>query len=180
MSTGTKRKSTGIAGSSKKARISDVNPHAPAIALVNSILANAENFEISDDDAVIRNELLHLAQYARALEGQVATSGGVGQTGSSKSPEEIADAVEKLRRAAVAGIKKHMSWKPSCNSGTAKWTYDGVCTDPVIFGALMGLDGPPTWKQKKFSVDDFESLFGEVTGSVRYVFSDTGFFIKED
>lgn len=47
--------------------------------------------------------------------------------------------------------------------------YDGVCADPAVFGHMMGLDGPPTWKMKKFSKDDFESLIGEVEGSVRFV-----------
>ena len=52
-------------------------------------------------------------------------------------------------------------------TGSAKWVYDGVCTDPNVFGALMGLNGPPTWKQKKLTVAEFEDLFGRVEGSVR-------------
>lgn len=60
-------------------------------------------------------------------------------------------------------------WKPSCKTGTARFVYDGVCADHVVFGALMGLDGPPAWKMKKLPKDDFEDLFGAVVGSVRYV-----------
>ena len=60
-----------------------------------------------------------------------------------------------------------LQWKPSCKTGSAKWVYDGVCTDPNVFGALMGLNGPPTWKQKKLTVAEFEDLFGRVEGSVR-------------
>jgi len=146
-------------------------PHASAIVLVNAILANPDSIAISDDDAVVGNDLVQLAQYARALESQVAASGGA-QAGSSnckvRSAEEMIQAVEKVRKAAVAGIKKQMSWKPSCKTGSAKWVYDGVCADDYVFGALMGLDGPPTWKQKKLPLEQFENLFGSVGGSVRY------------
>ncbi|ETW83606.1 hypothetical protein HETIRDRAFT_312598, partial [Heterobasidion irregulare TC 32-1] len=58
--------------------------------------------------------------------------------------------------------------KPSCKIGTARFVYDGVCADHVVFGALMGLDSPPAWKMKKLPKDDFEDLFGAVVGSVRY------------
>ena len=60
-----------------------------------------------------------------------------------------------------------LQWKPTCNSGRAKWTYDGVCTDAVVFGTLMGLTGPPTWKQNKLTLEEFHKLFGSFTGSVR-------------
>ncbi|TCD70024.1 hypothetical protein EIP91_005276 [Steccherinum ochraceum] len=163
---GTKRKSGAGAGTSKKAR-TDANAHASAIALVNTILANPDAVTLpEDDDAIVKN-YIELAQYVRALETQLA-AGGDASGAKTKSSDEIATAVEKIRKAAVSGIKKQMSWKPSCTTGTAKWTYDGVCADPVVFAALMGLDAPPKWKQKKFSVDEFTNLFGEVEGSVRY------------
>ncbi|KAI0729095.1 hypothetical protein BC629DRAFT_1575997 [Irpex lacteus] len=33
---------------------------------------------------------------------------------------------------------------------------------------LMGLDGPPTWKMKKLTIDEFEKCFGECVGKARY------------
>lgn len=62
-------------------------------------------------------------------------------------------------------------WKPSCKTGSAKWVYDGVCTDPLVFGTLLGLGGPPKFKMHKVPVDDFNDLLGQVEASVRSVAS---------
>ena len=68
--------------------------------------------------------------------------------------------VSHLRRVRI-------QWKPSCKTGSAKWVYDGICSDPEVFGCLMGLGGPPTFKMKKFTVDEFEKCLGALRGSVR-------------
>ncbi|CAL1700159.1 unnamed protein product [Somion occarium] len=163
-STATKRKSTAGAGvASKKARTD--NSHEAARALVSEILANPDAYAIPERDEDVRKILIELAEYARALEGQNA-SGSAGAP--PKSKEQLEEAAEKIRRAAHAGIKKQMSWKPSCKTGGAKWSYDGICPDPNVFGVLMGLDGPPTWKMKKFTVNEFDELMGEITSSARY------------
>ena len=64
---------------------------------------------------------------------------------------------------------RSIQWKPSCKTGSAKWSYDGICADPEVFGVLMNLGGPPTFKMKKFSVADFENCLGGISASVRYV-----------
>jgi hypothetical protein len=38
-----------------------------------------------------------------------------------------------------------------------------------VFGALLGLDGPPKFKSKKMPKDEFASLIGDLKVSVRYV-----------
>lgn len=102
-----KRKSdTGAGNSSKKARTSDANSHASAIALVASILADPDSFVVPNDKDTIRDKFVQLAEYARALE--VAKADAPAASSAQKDPEEIAQAVDKLRRAAVAGIKKQM------------------------------------------------------------------------
>ncbi|CAL1700160.1 unnamed protein product [Somion occarium] len=137
-STATKRKSTAGAGvASKKARTD--NSHEAARALVSEILANPDAYAIPERDEDVRKILIELAEYARALEGQNA-SGSAGAP--PKSKEQLEEAAEKIRRAAHAGIKKQMSWKPSY--------------------------GPPTWKMKKFTVNEFDELMGEITSSARY------------
>ncbi|KAI0082538.1 hypothetical protein K474DRAFT_533127 [Panus rudis PR-1116 ss-1] len=165
MSTATgKRKSTGgDGGNAKKAKI-DADP---AAALVATILANPTVYPIPSTDDDIRKLLLDLAQYARNLEGRVA-SASVVSAPAVKSQAELEEAAEKIRRAAVAGIKKQMSWKPSCKTGSAKWSYDGICPDPNVFGMLMGEDKAPTWKQKKLTADEFQRIMGDITASVRY------------
>ena len=55
----------------------------------------------------------------------------------------------------------------ACKTGTAKWSYDGICTEPEVFGALMNLGGPPTFKMKKFTLEEFEKCLGSITASVR-------------
>ncbi len=44
-----------------------------------------------------------------------------------------------------------------------------MCVDPELFGVVMKLDGPPTWKMKKFTVEEMQSIFGTLEGKVRYV-----------
>ncbi|KAI0916339.1 hypothetical protein AcV5_003305 [Taiwanofungus camphoratus] len=163
---------TPVDTSAKKARPSGT--HASAVALVSTILANPDAYPIPEDDAAARRSLVELAQYARALEEDVAAAGAGPNTGSGSIPNPVSiraqleEAAEKIRRAANSGIKKQMTWKPSCKTGTAKWSYDGICPDPEVFGALMGLGGPPTFKMKKFSKEEFEGRIGQCTASVRY------------
>ncbi|KAG1892010.1 hypothetical protein F4604DRAFT_1696869 [Suillus subluteus] len=64
--------------------------------------------------------------------------------------------------------KRTLQWKLSCKAGTAKWSYDGVCADPVVFGTMLGLGGPPTWKMHKMPIDDFETRIGHLDASARY------------
>ncbi|KAI0746678.1 hypothetical protein C8Q80DRAFT_1220000 [Daedaleopsis nitida] len=136
----------------KKARGNSA--HAATLALVNSILANPKGYPISGSEDVVRKSLVDLASYARSLELQLA--GGAGAVAGSskaaaapkpaKSQAELEAAAEKLRKAAVSGIKKQMS----------------------VFGVLMNLGGPPTFKMKKFSVEEFENCIGPIEGHVRY------------
>ncbi|RPD65395.1 hypothetical protein L226DRAFT_550726 [Lentinus tigrinus ALCF2SS1-7] len=152
--------------------------HAATVAMVNSILANPKSYPISGSEEVVRKSLVDLASYARYLEqrlgdaapGPVAGSNKAAAVAkpAAKSQADLEAAAEKLRKAAVSGIKKQMAWKPSCKTGSAKWSYDGICTDPEVFGALLGLGGPPTFKMKKFTVAEFENALGPIRGSVRY------------
>nr|GAT53382.1 predicted protein [Mycena chlorophos] len=61
-----------------------------------------------------------------------------------------------------------MSWKPSCKTGSAKWSYDGACTDPAVFAAMLELSAPPKWKMHKYTTDEFQNIMGDIYSSVRY------------
>lgn len=103
-----KRKSDALASSSnKKARIDTSN----AEALVHSILSNPSDYVIPDNDDDIRQSFVDLANYASYLRDSVVS---VQQAGSSvapasKTPEQLADAAEKVAKAARSGIKKQMT-----------------------------------------------------------------------
>lgn len=152
----------------KKARASTA--HASAAALVHTILADPDAFPIPDDAVAVRASFAALAEYARSLEG--AGAAAISNAGSStvraKTQEELEAAAEKIRKAAHSGIRKQMTWKLSCKTGAAKWAYDGICPDPEVFGALLGLGGPPKFKQKKMSREEFEGHIGSCEASVRY------------
>ncbi|KAI0360752.1 hypothetical protein OH77DRAFT_1445873 [Trametes cingulata] len=184
MSSSSKRKADGDAPAPAK-RARGAAAHAATVALVNSILANPKGYPISGDHDVVRKSLVDLATYARLLEQQVAALSGdingppVASSSKAVAPAapaakpaktqaELEEAADKIRRAAQSGIKKQMTWKPSCKTGSAKWSYDGICPDPEVFGVLMGLGGPPKFKMKKFSTEEFEKLIGPIRGSVRY------------
>ncbi|THH17423.1 hypothetical protein EW146_g3382 [Bondarzewia mesenterica] len=148
---------------------SSSNPAAQA--LVTAVLANTPAYLDPANPQAMGNAMVTLASYARQLEIALAAGAGAGGSGSAQPPqksrEQLAAAAEKLCKTVVNGIRKQMSWKPSCKTGSARFVYDGICPDPSVFGVLMGLDGPPTWKMKKFSKEDFEELFGEIQASVR-------------
>ena len=178
--TATKKRKSGTTSTaaSKKAKLS-IDAQADT---VDRILSDVTNYEIPDDDAEIRDTTIKLAQYARSLEEEISAS-----KPKEMSPQQLAAAAAKIASAACSGIKKQMSvsplsyhpfailkacqWKPSCKTGGAKWVYDGVCQDPKVFGTMMGLDSPATFKMKKFSTTDFENLIGDCTSSARFVLS---------
>ncbi|GJE92305.1 hypothetical protein PsYK624_084590 [Phanerochaete sordida] len=154
----------------KRGRTSSAD--AAAKALVADIIDASENYELPENDDNIAATVKQLARYARSLEEQLASADKAAAQApaapAQKTPEQLAVAAEKIRKAAVAGIKKQMSWKPSCKTNSAKFVYDGVCADPEVFGYLFKLGGPPKWKMKKYTREEFEDLFGEVKGAVRY------------
>jgi len=170
------------ASSSKKPRTS----HSSAKALIRTILAHPDTYPIPDEDEDIRQSLVELAEYANELEQNIQQR-GADSAPKAMSADQVAAAVEKIRKAANSGIKKQMTvsfldhphlstcyqrelqWKLSCKAGTAKWSYDGVCADPAVFGTMLGLGGPPSWKMHKMSVDDFEKHIGCLDASARSV-----------
>ncbi|KAF8559452.1 hypothetical protein OG21DRAFT_1403027 [Imleria badia] len=163
----TKRKATNsIDGpsSSKKSHTA----HSDAQSLVKAILAQPDTYPILDDDDDVRRKLVKLAEYARDLEGNLESAPQAGPVPKTMTPEKLAAAVEKLRKVANSGITKQMGWKPSCKTGTTKWAYDGVCTDPLVFRTLLRLGGPPNFKTHKMPVAEFNNLLGQIRASVRY------------
>jgi hypothetical protein len=105
-----KRKSDASTSASKKAR----TVHAPAQALVTAILANTSAYPINDDADTTRHTLVQLAQYARSLEEEVASSAsGAGPSQSApKTKEQLKEAAAKIGRAARSGIRKQMTVRP--------------------------------------------------------------------
>lgn len=104
------------AGSSQPAKRSRTT-HTATIALMNSILANPKGYPISASEEIVRKSLVDLATYARHLEQQLVgpaapvagSSKAAAASKPSRSPAELAAAADKLRKAAVSGIKKQMS-----------------------------------------------------------------------
>jgi len=83
-----------------------------AQALVTKVLANVHTYVDQTNPNALGNAVVTLAAYARALEGALTAAGsGSGNVvgPSMKSPESLKAAAEKIRKAAVSGIKKQMS-----------------------------------------------------------------------
>ncbi|KAF8206929.1 hypothetical protein K438DRAFT_1917485 [Mycena galopus ATCC 62051] len=154
-STATKRKSAGAANGSRSKKSKTAPDHTEAKELLDTVLEDAVALSVS--------EARTIAEYTRWLEEEVAAL-----KPKEKSPAEIDAVAEKLRSACVSGIKKQMAWKPSCKNGGAKWSHNGVCADPAVFGSLLNLEGPPGWKMKKYTVPEFEAFMGSIDASVRY------------
>ncbi|KAF8265482.1 hypothetical protein EI94DRAFT_1735668 [Lactarius quietus] len=84
--------------------------------------------------------------------GEAKSSGGT-PVAKQKTGAELEAAAEKIRKTAVSGITKQMTWRPSCKTNTAKWLYDGLCADPDVFGTLM---------------ETFENLLGGISAPARF------------
>ena len=109
--------------------------HSAARALVEDVLVLKGELEATP------SQVLSIAAYARHLEEMVGQL-----TPKEKTREEIKKESDKLKKAAVSGIKKQMKWRASCKYKGSPWVYDGVCPEPDVFGAMFGLDEPPTWQ----------------------------------
>jgi len=59
-------------------------------------------------------------------------------------------------------IRKSMTWKPSCKTGSASFSQDFIVQSEQVLNALFKpvvKEGAKPWKMKKLSVDDFEVWF---------------------
>ncbi|KAJ7083985.1 hypothetical protein B0H15DRAFT_849649 [Mycena belliarum] len=157
MPAATKRKSDGAASGSRAKKTKSAPDHTEAMELVDTLMEGDGDVEIAPAEARV------VAAYTRWLEGELAA-----MKPKEKSSDEIHAAAEKLRSACVSGIKKQMAWKPSCKTGGAKWSFDGVCADPIVFGAMLNLSAAPKWKMHKYTVPEFEECMGSIGASVRY------------
>ncbi|CEL56859.1 hypothetical protein RSOLAG1IB_08137 [Rhizoctonia solani AG-1 IB] len=170
-----KRKSTGTSSSqtTKKPRgrgkKSQPDPYEAAKGYVEDVIAAPGSFDLPEDVESIRAMMATIAQYAKSLEGSVAVAGRTGRDAPPpKTPAQIEEEVSRIKNLINRGIKKLMTWKPSCKHSGSRYVFDGVCPDPRVFGAVFGLDGPPTWKAKKYTYPEFENFFGEIKGRARY------------
>ncbi|CAE6441830.1 unnamed protein product [Rhizoctonia solani] len=167
-SAGTKRKSTARASSSKRAKTSQ-DPFAETKNAIQTVLASPESFSLPTGDSEYRKLVVSIAQYAKSLEGSVAVAGSTAKAAPPpKTPEQVAAEAERVTNQINRGVTKLMAWKPSCKNGSAKYSFDGVCPDPRVFGKALGLDGPPDFKAKKYTKEEFEDLVGEISKDIRY------------
>ena len=89
----------------------------------------------------------------------------------------------KVCAVALKGIKAQMKWKQSCKAGTAKWSYEGLCSPAVAAALLKDYLKPKELREildvsqrkavaKKIDVQAFYTLFGAstygVSVSIRY------------
>jgi hypothetical protein len=186
-STRTKRRSTAGTSASKRAK-TQVDPFADTKSTIQTILASPESFSLPSGDVEYRNLVVSIAQYAKSLEGSVAVAGGSNAKAAPppKTPEQVSAEASRITNQINRGISKLMAvsvfcceqhvlswtplqWKPSCKTGSAKYAFDGVCTDPRVFGKVLGLDMPPNFKTKKYTKEEFEVLVGSISKSVRWV-----------
>lgn len=98
----------------KRARTSTASKAAEDTAvtagrdLVAHILAKPSSFALADNEDPT-NVILTLAKYARSLENASSGTGTGALAPSKPSPEQIAVAAEKLRKAACSQIRKQMT-----------------------------------------------------------------------
>ncbi|OCB87241.1 hypothetical protein A7U60_g5758 [Sanghuangporus baumii] len=161
--------------STKKEKI-DTSLHASAKAILAAVDSGFENSELElNDKNAVRKAFAEIANYVASLEHEVKelkkaqANATVGASNAQKSPEQITQEADRLLDTVVRGIKRLLVWKPSCKLNTAKFAYDGICTDPLVFGAMLNMDGPPSFKQKRMLGAEFEDLIREdIIGSARY------------
>ncbi|KAL5527859.1 hypothetical protein ACEPAG_6660 [Sanghuangporus baumii] len=161
--------------SSKKAKV-DASLHTSAKAILAAVDTGFENSELElNDEKAVRKAFAEIANYVASLENEVKelkkaqANMTAGAPNAQKSPEQIRQEADRLRDTVVRGIKKLLVWKPSCKFNIAKFAYDGICSDPLVFGTMLNMNGPPSFKQKKMLGAEFEGLIKQdIKGSAKY------------
>jgi len=90
----------------------------------------------------------------------------VAKKNAPSTPQTPAQAQERMTRMIATGIKKSMTWKPSCKVGTAKLQFSGFCPGET-WEAIVG-EKFATKSSFKMPMDQFEGVFGNITASCRY------------
>ncbi|QRV77251.1 hypothetical protein RhiJN_05266 [Ceratobasidium sp. AG-Ba] len=146
-----------------------LDPFANAKESIRKALASPNSFELPDDEASMRGLVLSISEYAKSLEASVAIAVTSGQPGPAPKPsEQIKTEAEKIAATIKSGIIKQMTWRSTTFEGRTPYVYDGFCSDPRVFGALLKLQGPPMCRTYKFTKDEFSGMIGEITHALRY------------
>ncbi|CUA75274.1 hypothetical protein RSOLAG22IIIB_05811 [Rhizoctonia solani] len=154
-----------------RAKKSPPDPYQTAKDYVESALADPQSFYLPDDYQEIRDMISTITQYTKSLEGSVAVANQTGRDAPTlKTAQQIQEEASTIKGVIHRGIKKLMIWRSTCTEGRAKFAFEGVCTDPRVFGAVFGLDGPPVWANKRYTCAEFEEFVGEIRGEVRYAY----------
>lgn len=159
-----KRKSSSISPGSdsevplpsrKKARASTKSTKATAQSATPSYTAQ-DLAQLSHTDLIA-----HVIELQKQLDASKKSS-STNANGHELGPEDLQKKVEHLRTLMVRQIKKAMTWKPSCKTGSATFSQDFVVQSPQIVKKLFARvikDNGKDWKMKKLSADDFEVAF---------------------
>lgn len=164
-----KRKSSSIASDS------DSDAPIPATNKAKGPTRSANAATPSVTTSYTANDLEHLSHaeliaYAIDLQKRLDASKKSLSTSSNAqelNPEELKKKVEHLRTLMVRQIKKSMTWKPSCKTGSATFSQDFVVQHPQIIKRLFARvikDNGKAWKMKKLSAEDFEVRGGHISG----------------
>ena len=157
-----KRKSSSIASDS------DSDAPIPATKKARGPTKSTKAATPSVTTSYTANDLEHLSHaelvaYAIDLQKQLDASKKSSSTSGSNAqelnPEELKKKVEHLRTLMVRQIKKAMTWKPSCRTGSATFSQDFPVQHPQIIKKLFARvikDNGKAWKMKKLSPEDFE------------------------
>ena len=167
-----KRKSSSIASDS------DSDAPIPATKKAKGPNKSSKAATPSVTTSYTANDLSHLSHaelvaYAIDLQKRLDASKKSLSTSSSSNtqelnPEELKKKVEHLRTLMVRQIKKAMTWKPSCKTGSATFSQDFVVQHPQIiqklFARVIKDNNGKAWKMKKLSAEDFEVRGAHISG----------------
>jgi hypothetical protein len=127
-----------------------------------------------------------LVEYVLGLQEQLKEALTAVPKAKEFTPDELKEKSFKARQMLVRGIAKQMKvstnvesidsylhadvvqWTPSCQTGKARFVYEGQIEDERIFRAMLGLPGKHEKKMFKMSAGDFHDNVGKPWDSVRY------------
>jgi len=101
-----------------------------------------------------------LLTYAISLQSQLDANPASPST-KELTPAEIDKKVAHLQTLMTRQIKKAMTWKPSCKTGSATFSQDFIVQSEQVLKALFKpviKEGGKAWKMKKFSVAEFQVM----------------------
>ncbi|CAJ2514188.1 Uu.00g023070.m01.CDS01 [Anthostomella pinea] len=120
--------------------------------------ASAGKLKVPTEDKPISAKVACRTRNFECTSGGAAAPIAKAASGNSLSDAQAEEKVEIARKVMFRGIRKQMTWEPSCETDSATFSFSSALHSKQVFDALTNQPSDPkkTKKQLSFTVAEFE------------------------